>query len=219
MPVITIARQFGAGGEAVGHIVAQRLHAEFVDKGIVAEVARRLEMPENEVERNDESPGGFLNRLLASLGAASVEFTVPPEVAAWTPPYNDPAFDPRRAILQITQEVIREAARTGNAVIVGRGSAYILRDLEAATHVFLRADEPFRLKLAAETLGLSEEAARKRMKTTDANRNAYIRQVYGHDWAHPGHYDIVLDTGRLGIEGAAEAVLAAVKARLREPIP
>ncbi len=218
MPVITIARQFGAGGEAVGQILAQRLHAEIVDKGIVAEVARRLEMPENEVERNDESPGTFLNRLLASLGAASVEFTGPPEVAAWTPPYNDPAFDPRRAILQITQEVIREAARTGNSVIIGRGSAYILREDEAVTHVFLRADEAFRLQLAAETLDLTPEEARKRMKTTDANRSAYIRQVYGHDWAGPDHYDLVLDTGRLGLEGAAEAVLAAVKARGREPI-
>src|SRR5256885_10978323 len=138
MPVITIARQFGAGGEAVGRIVAQRLHAEFVDKGIVAEVARRLEMPENEVERNDESPGGFLNRLLASLGAASVEFTGPPEVAAWTPPYNDPAFDPRRAILQITQEVIREAARPGTAGIVGRGAAYSLSAVRACHHALLR---------------------------------------------------------------------------------
>ncbi len=218
MPLITIARQFGAGGEAVGQILAHRLHAEMVDKGIVAEVARRLEMPENEVERNDESPGSFLNRLLASLGAASVEFTGPPEVAAWTPPYSDPAFDPRRAILQITQEVIREAARTGNAVIVGRGSAYILRDQEDATHVFLHADPEFRLKLAAETLDITAEEARKRMKTTDANRSAYIRQVYGHDWSHPAHYDIVLDTGRLGLEGAAEAVLAAVKARRRERI-
>ena len=171
MPVITIARQFGAGGEKVGHMVAQRLHAEFVDKRIVAEVARRLEMPENEVERNDESPGSFLNRLLASLGAASVEFTGPPEVAAWTPPYNDQAFDPRRAILQITQEVIREAARTGNAVIVGRGSAYILREEPGATHVFLRGSEEFRLKLACELLDIGEAEARKRMKTTDANRS------------------------------------------------
>ena len=218
MPVITIARQFGAGGEAVGQMLAQRLHADMVDKGIVAEVARRLEMPENEVERNDESPGSFLNRLLSSLGAASVEFTGPPEVAAWTPPYNDPAFDPRRAILQITQEVIREAARTGNAVIVGRGSAYILREQADATHVFLHASQEFRLRLAAETLHLTVEAARKQMKTTDANRAAYIRQVYGHDWSHPAHYDLVLDTSRLGLEGAAEAVLAAVKARGRQRI-
>jgi len=215
MPVVTIARQFGAGGESVGHTVAQRLHAEFVDKRIVAEVAQRLEMPEQEVERNDESPGTFLNRLLASLGAASVEFTGPPEVAAWTPPYNDPAFDPRRAILKITQEVIREAARTGNAVIVGRGSAYILADQPGATHVFLRADTEFRLKLASELLDIGQEEARKRMKTTDANRSAYIKQVYGHDWVHPAHYDLVLDTGRLGLDGAAEAILAAVRARSR----
>ncbi len=196
-------------------MLAHRLHADLVDRKIVAEVATRLEMPEHEVERNDESPGSFLNRLLASLGAASVEFTGPPEVAAWTPPYNDPAFDTRRAILQITQEVIREAARTGNAVIIGHGGAYVVRELEAATHVYLRAPTEFRVHLAMELLDLTEEQARKRLKSTDANRSAYIKQVYGHDWQHPAHYDLVLDTERLGLEGATETILAAVKARTR----
>ncbi len=211
MPVITIAREFSAGGEAVGQILASRLGADYVDKKIVAEVARRLEMPDADVEAQDEAPGTFLGRLLTSLGAASIEFTAPPEVAVWAPPYKDPAFDPRRAVLAITQEVIREAARTGNAVIVGRGAGYVLRDEPGALHVFLRADPHWRVRVAMETFGISEKEAWRRMKQTDANRAAYIRQVYGHDWAHPSHYDLVLDTERFGFEGAAEVILAAVR--------
>jgi cytidylate kinase len=210
VPVITIARQYGAGGEAVGQILAARLGAEYVDKQIVAEVARRLEMADDEIEEHDEAPGSLLSRLLASLGAASIEFTAPPETVAWKPPYQDPAFDPRRAVLMITQEVVREAARSGNAVIVGRGGAYILRDEPDTWHVFLRAQDDFRVRTARATFGMDEDEARRRIKQTDANRAAYVRQLYGHDWLHPSHYDLVLDTGRLGFERTAEAVLAAI---------
>jgi cytidylate kinase len=213
MPVITIARQYGAGGEAVGQILAARLGAEYVDKQIVAEVARRLEMPDSEIEEHDEAPGSLLSRLLASLGAASLEFAAPADTTAWQPPYQDPAFDPRKAVLSITQQVIREAARSGNAVIVGRGGAYVLRDQPDAWHVFLRAAEDFRVRTAMETFDIEEGEARRRLKRTDANRAAYVRQLYGHDWLHPSHYDAVLDTGRLGFTRAAEAVVAAVGRR------
>src|SRR5919201_2319590 len=157
MPVITIGRQFGAGGEPVGRIVARRLKADLLDNQIMTEVARRLELPEDEVEAQDENPGSFLNRLLTALGSASVDFSVPPEVAAWTPPYADPAFDPRRAILNITQQVIREAAKTGNVVIVGRGAGHPLQEEPGVTSVFLHAPEDYRIKAAMAAFGLDHD--------------------------------------------------------------
>lgn len=211
MPVITIGRMYGAGGEAVGSLVAQRLEAELVDAKIFEEVARRLELPPDEVEKHEEVPGSFLARVLQALGTASIEFAAPPEATAWTPPYNDPTADTRKAVLQITQEVIREAARTGNAVIVGRGGAYILRDEPRALHVFLRGSESDRAAALRQTFGFDEEEARRRIKQVDANRRAYIRQVYNHDWLDASHYHIVLDTGRLGYDRAAAAILAAVR--------
>lgn len=211
MPVITIGRMYGAGGEAVGSLVAQRLEAELVDAKIFEEVARRLELPPDEVEKHEEVPGSFLARVLQALGTASIEFAAPPEATAWTPPYNDPTADTRKAVLQITQEVIREAARTGNAVIVGRGGAYILRDEPRALHVFLRGSESDRAAALRQTFGFDEEEARRRIKQVDANRRAYVRQVYNHDWLDASHYHIVLDTGRLGYDRAAAAILAAVR--------
>lgn len=211
MPVITIGRMYGAGGEAVGALVAQRLEAELVDAKIFDEVARRLELPPDEVEKHEEVPGSFLARVLQALGTASIEFAAPPEATAWTPPYNDPTADTRKAVLQITQEVIREAARTGNAVIVGRGGAYILRDEPRALHVFLRGSESDRAAALRQTFGFDEQEARRRIKQVDANRRAYIRQVYNHDWLDASHYHIVLDTGRLGYDRAAAAILAAVR--------
>ena len=212
MPVVTVGRQYGAGGETVGQMVARELGADYVDREIVREVATRLEMPEAEVEAQSEAPGSLVSRILSSLGAASIEWGAPPDAAAWTPPYQDPSLDPRRAMLEITQEVIREAARGGNAVIIGHGAAYLLRGEPRTLHVFLRAAEDFRVEVVKELAGVDEATARKRIKQVDANRAAYIKQLYGHDWNHPAHYDLVVDTGRLGFPGAAEAILAAVRA-------
>jgi len=213
MPVITIGRQFGAGGEPVAQMVARELGADVLDRQVVGEVARRLEIPDEEVESQDEAPGSLLSRLLTALGSSTVEFSAPPEVAAWAPPYADPAFDPRRAILTITQEVIREAARGGNAIIVGHGGAYVLRDHPGALHVFLMAPEPARVKAVMEMHKLDEADARKQVKQKDANRGAYVKQVYGHDWLHPSHYHLMIDSDRFGFEGAASLIVAAARSK------
>jgi cytidylate kinase len=148
-----------------------------------------------------------------ALGSASGEPMIPPETTTWNPPNVDPVFDTRRAVLEITQHVITEAARGGNVVIVGRGGAYILHDLAGALHVYLRAAEAVRVKAIMARHQLPEEEARRLLKQTDENWNAYIKQVYGHDRNLPSHYDMVLDTGRLGYEATVESILAALHGR------
>jgi len=208
MPVITIAREFGAGGETVGHMLAERLDLEYLDGKIVDEVARRLKVPTDVVETYDEKTGGLLDRLLRQL--ATVDFSTPQDVAAWTPPHGDLAWDPRKSVLSMTQEIIRRQAATGNGVIVGRGAAYLLLDQPEVLRVFLRAPFEFRVKAIMESRKLDDAAARKFLKERDANSTAYIRQVYGHDWQHPSHYDLVIDTERLGHMRAVEIILAAL---------
>jgi cytidylate kinase len=194
-------------------MLARALKADLLESRIIDEVAHRLQLPKAEVEAEDEQPGSLLHRLLIALGSASGEPMIPPDTRAWDPPNVDPAFDTRRAVLQITQHVIQEAASEGNVVIVGRGGAYILRDFEDALHVFLRAADSIRIKTVMADTNLSEEEARHRLKQIDENWTAYIRQVYGHDRNLPSHYDLVLDTGRLGYEATVEAILAALRSR------
>jgi cytidylate kinase len=208
MPVITLAREFGAGGETVGHMLADRLGVDYLDGKIVDEAARRLGVGTEVVESYDERAGGLLDRLLRQL--ATVDFSTPQDVAAWTPPYGDLAWDPRKSVLAVTQEIIRRQAETGNGVIVGRGAAYVLLDHPEVQRVFLRAPVEFRVKAIMEARGLDEAAARKFVKERDANSAAYIKQVYGHDWQHPSHYDLVIDTARIGHQRAVEVILAAL---------
>src|ERR1700730_10707022 len=157
MPVVTIGRQFGAGGSSVGEMLAERLHIDLLESRIIDEVAHRLRPPKEEGEAEDESVGSLLSRLLVALGSASSEPLIPPEVTAWSPPNADPAFDTRKAVLQITQHVIQEAARAGNVVIVGRGGAYLLSDFPGALHVFLRADTAVRAKTVMARFNMTSE--------------------------------------------------------------
>ncbi|MFI5091701.1 MAG: AAA family ATPase, partial [Terriglobales bacterium] len=100
-------------------------------------------------------------------------------------------------------------------VIVGRGGAYLLSDFPGRTlHVFLGAAKAVRVKTVMARYNIaSEEEAIRRLTRADENWNAYIKQVYGHDRNLPGHYDMVLDTGRLGYEATVDAIIAALKAR------
>jgi hypothetical protein len=195
-------------------MLARELHGDVLDSRIIDEAAHRLQLPKEEVEAEDEQPGSLLARLLLALGSASTEPLIPPEATAWTPPNAAPTFDTRKAVLAITQHVIEEAARGGNVVIVGRGGAYILRDFPGALHVFLRAAESVRIKtIMARFKIASEDEARRRLKHTDENWTSYIKQVYGHDRNLPEHYDLVIDTGRLGYEATVETIIAALKRR------
>jgi cytidylate kinase len=97
MPVITIGRQFGAGGHTVAEMLARELHSEVLDSRIIDEAAHRLQLPKEEVEAEDEQPGSLLARVLLALGSASTEPLIPPEATAWTPPNAAPTFDTRKA--------------------------------------------------------------------------------------------------------------------------
>ena len=209
MPVVTISRQFGAGGSSVAAIVAAELHAEVVDKKLIEEVARRLEISASEVAAEDERPRPLLERLVRSFS------TLEPSMgAAWSPPYPDPLFDPRKAIIELTEQVIREVAAGGNVVIVGRGAGFCLRDRPNVFRVFLRAPEAVRVRVLMERLGLGETEVRRQMHETDSNRAAYTHQLYKRDWCDPDEYDLIVNTGRLGYQATAEVILRG----LREPV-
>jgi len=208
MPVITIARQFGAGGSDVAAIVAERLNAEVVDRSLITEVARRLELTSDEVAAEDEHPTRLVDRLVRAMSPMTLEFGV-----AWDPPYVDPSFDARKSIIGLTEQVIREVAERGNAVVVGRGGAFVLAELPGALHVFLCAPLEHRVRAVMERFGLAEAEARRRLHETDANRQAYARQLFGADWQDPIHYDLVLNSARLGIPTCAEVILSTVERR------
>ena len=204
MPIITISREFGAGGSSVAQLVAEELGAELVDAALVNDVARRLEYPEATVASADERPETFVDRLLDSL-----KYLAPAQALALQRRQSGAVVEPRWEIVNLTQELIREVARQGKAVVVGRGAAFVLRDHPNALHVFLHAAPEVRVEAIKRRLMLNERAAREQIRRTDGERAAYIRQLYHADWRDSANYDLAIDTGRLGFSRAAGLVIAA----------
>jgi cytidylate kinase len=212
MPIVTISREYGAGGSSVAGIVAAELGAEVVDKKLIEEVADRLSIQPSDVEAETERPRTLLERLVRSFS------TLEPGLGAgWVPPYPDPLYDPRKEIIALTEQVIREVADTGNAVIVGRGAGFVLHDRPGVFRVFLRAPEEVRVKTLMARLGFSEADARRKMHETDSNRAAYSKQLYGHDWCDPDEYEVVINTGRVSYQTAAQMILCGAGERALAP--
>lgn len=212
MPLVAISREIGTGAAEVAEHVARPLGADLVDRRIIDEIARRLQIPREEAQALDETPAKFLERLLSALAQVNSSSGFAEGSSGWMPPYpDDPAFDVRRASLRITEEVIREAVRTGNVVIVGRGAAYLLQDDPRVLRVFLRGSRAARTAAVMKSLQLEAKAAERRVEESDVNWGAYVRDVHHVDWRDPSHYDMVLDTSRLGGVGAAQVILAALR--------
>jgi cytidylate kinase len=212
MPIVTISRQFGAGGSSVAGLVASELGAEVVDKKLIEEVARRLSIRPSDVEAEDERPRTLLERLVRSFSVLEPGFGM-----GWAPPYPDPLYDSRKEIIHLTENVIREVAEGGNVVIVGRGAGFVLRDRPGVFRAFLRAPDDARVKTLVTRDGFTEAAARRKMHETDSNRAAYIKQLYGRDWCDVDEYDLILNTGRIGYETAAQMILCGVRDRSLSP--
>lgn len=202
MPIITIARETGAGGSDVGQLLADRLGVELVDAALIDEVARRLRLPRGEVEAEDEQPRSLLERLVRGAAMSEGPMGLGASMGAAVPP------DPHDAVVALSGQVIREVARSGNAVIVGRGGCFVLGDLPGAIHVFLCAPIEVRVRRLAATWSVTEDEAHRRLQADDAHRHRYVRQVHGREWRDPHNYHLCIDTGRVSYVEAVELILA-----------
>lgn len=208
MPVITLSREYGAGGLTVGRRVADLLGADFLDSELTEEVARRLRMPEETVRRWDERKEGLILRLLRALQSAHPEYATGAPLAA-NPLAAVPESDRVHAAVE---EVIREAGRSAFAVIVGRGAAFVLRGWPGMLHVRLVAGREARLRRVIERTGLEPDEAARRLETADRERREYLKHHYGVDWSDPLHYSMVLNTEALDCETAARIIVLAAGA-------
>src|SRR5690349_13505966 len=215
MPVITISRQFGAAGIAVGNLLAQRLDAELLDKAIIAQVAVRSGIPEAEIESYDERMPSFWQRVTSALASSS------PEPMLVDLPYLEqvPTGTMQERLVAVTRAVIEEAAERGNAVIIGRGAAWILGKRPGVLNVQLHASMEARVRyLMARVEEIppdarpEEKSLRELCQSVDAARGEYVRRLYGVDWLDARSYDIAIDVGRFGIDKTADLIESAARA-------
>jgi cytidylate kinase len=197
--LITISRQFAAGGSKVAGEVAERLGWRLVDNDFVQEIADRAGVTPEEVAEREERPSTFIERL-ARITALEI-----PEMFL---PTSDVLEEHGEAhFVRLTRLLVEELAAEQRCVVVGRASAAVLSRVKDTLHVRIVAPRAFRIERAMSQLGLDRDEAEGRLESTDANRTRYHREYHRRDCTDPANYDMVLNTGRLGISAAANVIM------------
>lgn len=195
--IITIGRQFGSGGRDIGKRVAEEFGIPFYDKELVEIAAKNTNLNEEAIKDVDERA---TSSFLYSLAAGNFSLRGMNAPLYYEMPINDKLF-----IAQ--SEVIKDIASKGACVIVGRCADYVLEDTPfKCVNIFVYAPVAFRTKRVMEALALPENKARERVLKTEKQRRTYYNYYTSREWGKMENYDLCINTGAVGIDGAVELV-------------
>jgi CMP/dCMP kinase len=204
--IVTISRMFGSGGSDVAARVARQLGWSLLDNAVVDEVAERLGVSRSEVESLEERVPSLAERIASSLALSAPELAVPVD----DPPMMQTA---ETRIVGVTKRVMEDAVQERNAVLVGRGAQALLAERKDALHVFCYAPKHFLVQYAIAHRGINPANAQHEVDKRNKQREQYVRRHFSRDWRSFDNYHLCLDTGRLGIETAADIVVYAARER------
>jgi len=197
--VITIEREYGSGAADIARKLAERLGWRLLDHALSEEIARRLHCKCEVIDEHEERVDPLHYRLFRAFMRGSFEGAL-----------NAPRLGmvDSDCIRKVANEVVTAVAKTGNAVIVGRGSAYFLQTCADAFHVFLYAPLAAKVRrLRAE--GRSEEEAIELAQTVDTDRAEYIQKYFGVEWPDRHLFHLMLNS-EMGDEVVVQTILNAV---------
>jgi len=203
--VICISRSDGAHGDDVGRLVAERLGCRYVDEEIVAQAAARGGISPAEVA-DEERRRSALGRLMRELGRGGRSPTGARLGISGLAHEPGSTSDEIRDLIQASLE---ETAAGGDVVIVAHAASFALSGSENVLRVLVTASPDVRTRALAESNHIDPETARKAIEAADAARASYLRRFHGVDSEQATHYDLVLNTGSLGTELAADLVVLA----------
>jgi len=193
--VITISREYCAGGHTIGRQVAKELGIEIYDKDILRETVKASGFDMETVQQEEEEvskTGAFLKSILAS----SVYY-----------------HDSQEAIHDIQKAVILRFAQAGPCVILGRCADEILRQSGIpCLNVFIHAGDLHRAARLREMTGVTDPTELQRMMNKkDSSRRNYYTHYTGKPWGDSRNYHLSLDSGLLGPELCARIIVEAAR--------
>lgn len=203
--VITIGRQLGSGGSAMGKAIAEHFGFEYIDKEILVKAAAILDADEENLALVDENVSAL------TAMARSAAFEMPYIAKEWYIPTSDQLF-------KTQAEIMRESVEKGPCVIIGRCASYLFRHYEKHTSIFLQADMDSRIKRLEKTLDkkLSEKKAVHDIEKQDRERAQYYNTFTGKKWLDLRQYDLVLDTSPFSDEEIKDILFHYITVRFPE---
>ena len=211
MPVITMSRQIGCGAAEVANRVAGTLRLRMFDKTLMMRVASEVGIHENEIvdySEEEYQARNFFERLF-SLQRTVAEVTRTQGISG-EGQINTQILDEGRAIA-LVRATMGAAYERGNVLIIGRGGQAILEDKADVLHVRIVSSLEDRTMRLQERDNLTVPQARRLVMERDRATAEYLRTFHQIDWDDPTLYHLVVNTGRLGIDEAAELIRAAAQ--------
>ena len=194
--IITIARQYGSGGREIGERVAEMLGFPIYDKLLITEAAAKGNLNEEVIKKADESATNSLLYTLA-VGSNTLGATMH---FGYKMPLNDKLF-----LLQ--SDVIRDYAKLGSGVYIGRCADYVLREEKNILRIFIYGDlEHRQQRIAQRHPELKSYQIMDAINKTDKRRSTYYNFYTGNKWGKYDNYDIAINSSTLGTVGTAELI-------------
>ena len=199
--VITISRQFGTGGHEIGAELARRLDVKLLDKQILNEVAKRIPVVEDAMERiaarNPLWRDDFTNFYRTYMNKAEYDGQEHDETS--------------RALFEAQAIAIRKIAEQESCVLVGRCGFHIFEDHPNALKIFIHSSDDCRKHRIADKYGLDLRYAAAMVVDNDYSRELYTKTFTGKDWTDARNYDISLDVRQFGINGAVDFIMKCIE--------
>jgi cytidylate kinase len=194
--ILTIEREYGSGGGEIAQLLAKQLGWKLWDQLLTEEIARLANCPKAVVEVREERTDPLYYRLFKSFLRGSYEGSLNA--------HKLNVVD-SESILKITERVVQHAAKTGNTVIVGRGSQHFLRNRQDTLRVFLYAprEDKVRRLLAR---GKSKKEAEQLVDTVDRDRVEFIQKYFRVEWPDRTAYHTMINTA-IGDQNVVRMIL------------
>ena len=200
--IITISREYGSGGRQVGLTVAKKLGMEFYDKELIDAAAKEIGFPTEMIADREQR---LTNSLLYNFAMGTLYgIAYPREPKVSELPLTE-------QIYQAQKKAIEEAAKRGSCIFVGRCADYILKSRPDVLRVFIYADRDIRKRRAIEEYGEIEEYMDEFMYQTDKRRRIHYENYTNQKWGSRENYDLMLNSGDLGLDKCVELLCEAVK--------
>jgi cytidylate kinase len=198
--IVTVEREYGSGGGEIARLLATQLGWKLWDQLLTEEIARLANCPKAVVEVREERNDPLYYRLFKSFLRGSYEGSLNAHKLNLVD---------SETILKITERVVQHAAKTGDCVIVGRGSQHFLRNRPDTLRVFLYAPREDKVRRLLDR-GKSEKEAQQLVDTVDRERVDFIQKYFGVEWPDRPVYHAMINTA-IGDEAVVHMILDLMK--------
>ncbi len=229
MPIITVEGRVGAGAPDLGRLVARELDIDFVDRLILAQVARRVNATMRALVDQERRVPSLVNRLAmrvqrvlersAVAGMGGDPYFGPGVEELISRQYNEYEEEPHTSaeeidderFIQTTREVIEDIAEQGNIVILSRGGGAILRNNPDVLRVGVVARMEDRAQRVAERENISVAEANDFIAHSDTAQHRYFEKAFGSSPIDPFLYHFMWNTSDVSIDYAVDVTVDAAK--------